>query len=195
MERLKKQLELVVELDRLKSILRRTRVKSAEGRLENTAEHSWHVAIMAILLEEYANEPVDISKVVQMLLFHDIVEIDAGDTFIYDVESARNQEEAELKAAERLFGILPDDQGQKYLALWKEFEEAATPEARFAKALDRLIPVMLNYCNEGQSWKEHGVHKHQVLSMNQRIEQGSTCLWDYALEIIDQAANNNWLKL
>ncbi|WP_073586487.1 HD domain-containing protein [Vibrio quintilis] len=195
MERLKKQLELVIELDRLKSILRRTRVKSAEGRLENTAEHSWHVAIMAILLEEYANEPVDISKVVQMLLFHDIVEIDAGDTFIYDSESAQHQEEAELKAAERLFGILPDDQGQKYLALWKEFEEAVTPEARFAKALDRLIPVMLNYCNEGQSWKEYGVHKHQVLSMNQRIEQGSECLWDYALEIIDQAANNNWLKL
>ncbi|MEI8633360.1 HD domain-containing protein [Vibrio sp. PP-XX7] len=194
MDRLKKQLDLVMELDRLKSVLRRTRVKSAEGRLENTAEHSWHVALMAILLEEHANEPVDISKVVQMLLFHDIVEVDAGDTFIYDVQAAEQQEKLELQAAERLFGLLPEDQGQQFLELWKEFEGGDTLEARFAKALDRLIPVMLNYYNEGQSWKEHGIHKHQVLSMNERIGQGSSSLWDYALGMIDQAAHNDWLK-
>jgi putative hydrolase of HD superfamily len=150
-ERLTKQIELVIELDRLKSVLRKTCVKSADRRAENSAEHSWHVALMALLLEEHANEPVDISKVVKMLLLHDIVEIDAGDTFVYDAVASQEQEEKELQAAERLFGMLPADQGEELKAIWLEFEQAETAEARFAKALDRLIPVLLNYHNEGHS--------------------------------------------
>lgn len=124
MDRLEKQLALLIELDKLKSVLRRTRVKSAEGRLENSGEHSWHVALMAVLMEEHANAPVDICRVMKMLLIHDVVEIDAGDTFVYDTAATKEQAEKEIKAAERLFGMLPTDQGQELLALWQEFEAA-----------------------------------------------------------------------
>lgn len=192
--RLKKQLELLMELDRLKSVLRRTRVKSAEKRLENSAEHSWHVALMALLLEEHANEPVDITKVVKMLLLHDIVEIDAGDTFVYDSVASKEQEEKELAAAERLFGMLPDEQGQELKNIWFEFEQAKSAEAKFAKALDRLIPILMNYNNDGQSWVEHGIAKQQVININGRIVDGSEALWSVASEVIDSAVENGWLK-
>lgn len=194
MERLNKQLALLIELDKLKTVLRRTRVKAAEGRLENTAEHSWHVALMALLMEEHANEPVEIAKVVKMLLLHDIVEIDAGDTFVYDTAASKLQAEKELKAAHRLFGMLPEDQGEELMSIWLEFEAAQSPEAKFAKALDRLIPMLLNYNNHGQSWVEHGVAKSQVLTVNARIEQGSETLWARTQEIVAEAVKNGWLK-
>ncbi|ELA8075737.1 HD domain-containing protein [Vibrio alginolyticus] len=194
MERLEKQLALLIELDKLKSILRRTRVKSAEGRLENSGEHSWHVALMAILMEEHANAPVDICRVMKMLLIHDVVEIDAGDTFVYDTAASQEQAEKEIRAAERLFGMLPSDQEQELLALWHEFEAAQTDDAKYAKALDRLIPMLLNYHNNGQSWKEHGVSREQALTINKRIEFGSVTLWDKAKELIEEATEKGWLK-
>ncbi|UFN68529.1 HD domain-containing protein [Vibrio alginolyticus] len=194
MERLEKQLALVIELDKLKSILRQTRVKSAEGRLENSGEHSWHVALMAILMEEHANAPVDICRVMKMLLIHDVVEIDAGDTFVYDTAASQEQAEKEIRAAERLFGMLPSDQEQELLALWHEFEAAQTDDAKYAKALDRLIPMLLNYHNNGQSWKEHGVSREQALTINKRIEFGSVTLWDKAKELIEEATEKGWLK-
>ena len=194
MERLEKQLALIIELDQLKSVLRRTRVKSADRRLENSGEHSWHVALMAVLMQEHANAPVDIARVMKMLLIHDVVEIDAGDTFVYDVAASKEQEEKELKAAERLFGMLPSDQGDELFALWKEFEAAQSDDAKYAKALDRLIPMLLNYHNDGQSWKEHGVTREQALTINKRIESGSVTLWGKAKELIEEATEKGWLK-
>ncbi|HAS8521707.1 TPA: HD domain-containing protein [Vibrio vulnificus] len=194
MERLNKQLVLLMELDKLKSVLRRTRVKSADKRLENSAEHSWHVALMALLMEEHANEPVNICRVVKMLLLHDVVEIDAGDTFVYDAVASKQQAEKELAAAQRLFGMLPADQGEDLLQLWLEFEAAQTADAKFGKALDRIIPMLLNYHNHGQSWQEHGVTRQQALTVNQKIDLGSHVLWDKAQEIIEQATQNGWLK-
>ncbi|EHI9274884.1 HD domain-containing protein [Vibrio vulnificus] len=194
MERLNKQLALLMELDKLKSVLRRTRVKSADKRLENSAEHSWHVALMALLMEEHANESVNICRVVKMLLLHDVVEIDAGDTFVYDAVASKQQAEKELAAAQRLFGMLPADQGEELLQLWLEFEAAQTADAKFGKALDRIIPMLLNYHNQGQSWQEHGVTRQQALMVNQKIDLGSHVLWDKAQEIIEQATQNGWLK-
>ena len=194
MERLEKQLALLIELDQLKSVLRRTRVKSADRRLENSGEHSWHVALMAVLMQEHANTPIDIARVMKMLLIHDVVEIDAGDTFVYDVAASKEQEEKELKAAERLFGMLPSDQGDELFSLWKEFEAAQSDDAKYAKALDRLIPMLLNYHNDGQSWQEHGVTREQALTINKRIEYGSVTLWDKAKELIEEATEKGWLK-
>ncbi|TOE23390.1 phosphohydrolase [Vibrio parahaemolyticus] len=194
MDRLEKQLALLIELDKLKSVLRRTRVKSAEGRLENSGEHSWHVALMAALMEEHANAPVDICRVMKMLLIHDVVEIDAGDTFVYDTAATKEQAEKEIKAAERLFGMLPTDQGQELLALWQEFEAAQSDDAKYAKALDRLIPMLLNYHDNGQSWKENSVTREQALTINKRIEFGSVTLWDKAKELIEEATEKGWLK-
>ncbi|WP_025626648.1 HD domain-containing protein [Vibrio parahaemolyticus] len=194
MVRLEKQLALLIELDKLKSVLRRTRVKSAEGRLENSGEHSWHVALMAVLMEEHANAPVDICRVMKMLLIHDVVEIDAGDTFVYDTAATKEQAEKEIKAAERLFGMLPTEQGQELLALWQEFEAAQSDDAKYAKALDRLIPMLLNYHNNGQSWKENSVTREQALTINKRIEFGSVTLWDKAKELIEEATEKGWLK-
>ncbi|WP_337167103.1 HD domain-containing protein [Vibrio parahaemolyticus] len=194
MDRLEKQLALLIELDKLKSVLRRTRVKSSEGRLENSGEHSWHVALMAVLMEEHANAPVDICRVMKMLLIHDVVEIDAGDTFVYDTAATKEQAEKEIKAAERLFGMLPIDQGQELLALWQEFEAAQSDDAKYAKALDRLIPMLLNYHNNGQSWKENSVTREQALTINKRIEFGSVTLWDKAKELIEEATEKGWLK-
>lgn len=194
MDRLEKQLALLIELDKLKSVLRRTRVKSAEGRFENSGEHSWHVALMAVLMEEHANAPVDICRVMKMLLIHDVVEIDAGDTFVYDTAASKEQAEKEIKAAERLFGMLPTDQGQELLALWQEFEAAQSDDAKYAKALDRLIPMLLNYHNNGQSWKENSVTREQALTINKRIEFGSVTLWDKAKELIEEATEKGWLK-
>ncbi|MDB6193581.1 HD domain-containing protein [Vibrio parahaemolyticus] len=194
MDRLEKQLALLIELDKLKSVLRRTRVKSAEGRLENSGEHSWHVALMAALMVEHANAPVDICRVMKMLLIHDVVEIDAGDTFVYDTAASKEQAEKEIKAAERLFGMLPTDQGQELLALWLEFEAAQSDDAKYAKALDRLIPMLLNYHTNGQSWKENSVTREQALTINKRIEFGSVTLWDKAKELIEEATEKGWLK-
>ncbi|MGR5360026.1 HD domain-containing protein [Vibrio mediterranei] len=194
MTRLEQQLNLLMELDKLKAVLRRTRVRCADGRFENSAEHSWHVAMMALLLQEHANEPVDIAKVVKMLLLHDMVEIDAGDTFVYDTAAYETQQQTELEAAKRLFGMLPDDQREALFSVWREFEAAESAEARFAKALDRLIPMLLNYHNDGQSWIENNVSKQQVMQVNQRIEKGSQVLWDKAKLLIEEATENGWLR-
>ena len=145
-------------------------------------------------MQEHANAPIDIARVMKMLLIHDVVEIDAGDTFVYDVAASKEQEEKELKAAERLFGMLPSDQGDELFALWKEFEAAQSDDAKYAKALDRLIPMLLNYHNDGQSWKEHGVTREQALTINKRIESGSVTLWGKAKELIEEATEKGWLK-
>ncbi|MEZ9589939.1 phosphohydrolase [Vibrio breoganii] len=194
MQRLNQQLEMLMEIDQLKNVLRRTRVKSAQGRLENSAEHSWHVATMAMLTQEHANAEVDIARVLKMLLLHDIVEIDAGDTFVYDAVASKEQEQKELLAADRLFGYLPEGQREELRAIWDEFEAATTDDAKFAKALDRFIPMLLNYHNQGQSWVEHQVKRSQVIAINGRIQQGSETLWQKALQIIDEAVENGWLK-
>ncbi|MDN3714878.1 phosphohydrolase [Vibrio breoganii] len=194
MQRLNQQLEMLMEIDQLKNVLRRTRVKSAQGRLENSAEHSWHVATMAMLTQEHANAKVDIARVLKMLLLHDIVEIDAGDTFVYDAVASKEQEQKELLAADRLFGYLPEGQREELRAIWDEFEAATTDDAKFAKALDRFIPMLLNYHNQGQSWVEHQVKRSQVIAINGRIQQGSETLWQKALQIIDEAVENGWLK-
>ncbi|MCL9781163.1 HD domain-containing protein [Vibrio sp. S4M6] len=193
-DRLSKQFALLLELDKLKSVLRRTRIKPAGGRYENSAEHSWHVCMMAILLQEHANEAVDVAKVIKMLLVHDIVEIDAGDVIVYNTAVAAEQHQKELAAADRLFGMLPDDQADELKTVWLEFEQAQSAEAKFAKALDRLLPMFLNSHNEGQSWRENDVKREQVLSVNRRIEQGSSVLWEKAQEIIQDASNKGWLK-
>ncbi|GAB7220189.1 HD domain-containing protein [Vibrio comitans] len=194
MQRLNQQLDMLMEIDQLKNVLRRTRVKSAQGRLENSAEHSWHVATMAMLTQEHANVEVDIARVLKMLLLHDIVEIDAGDTFVYDVVASKEQEQKELQAADRLFSYLPEGQREELRSIWDEFEAATTSDAKFAKALDRFIPMLLNYHNQGQSWVEHQVKRSQVIAINGRIQQGSETLWQKALQIIDEAVENGWLK-
>lgn len=193
-QRLQQQLNLVLELDRLKSVLRRTRIQCAEDRLENSAEHSWQVAMMALVMQEHANEPVEISRVLKMLLMHDMVEIDAGDTFVYDAAASKEQAQKELAAAERLFGLLPDDQAEELFSLWREFEAAESADAKFAKALDRLIPMMLNFNNQGIGWRENNVTRQQALTVNRRIDDGSHTLWEYAQQMIEQATENGWLK-
>lgn len=192
--RLKQQLDLIVELDKLKSVLRRTRIKSADGRLENSAEHSWQLALMAVVLQEYSAEPVDLITVVKMLLIHDVVEIDVGDTFVYDLAGTAVQAEKERLAAERIFGMLPPDQGEELLGLWLEFEAMETAESCFAKALDRTMPMLLNHHNDGQSWLEHGVRYEQALAVNKdKISQGAPQVWEYMKTVLDDAKAKGWL--
>lgn len=180
-ERLKKQLEFILEIDKEKNILRQTHL-SGHGRRENDAEHAWHMAIMTVLLSEYANEKIDVLKTVTMLLIHDIVEIDAGDTYAYDSEGKKTQEEREKKAAERIFHLLPEDQAQKMHALWEEFEAQETAEARFAHTMDNIQPMMLNNASNGLSWDEHEVKLSQILKRNVRTALGSEDIWEYARE-------------
>lgn len=171
-KRLTRQLDFLIEIDKLKSILRRAPL--ADGsRVENTAEHSWHLAMMAMILAERANEPVDVAHVVRMLLVHDIVEIDAGDTFAYDIAGNLDKAQREQHAADRLFGLLPDDQALEMRALWNEFEARATAEARFANALDRLMPLLHNYLNDARAWREHGVNIEQVRGRMAPVVEGS----------------------
>lgn len=190
--RLRQQIEFIIEIDKLKEILRRTYVMSG-SRLENSAEHSWQLAVMAILLAEHANEPVDICHVVKMALVHDIVEIDAGDTYCYDEVAELDKAEREQRAADRVFGLLPADQARELRGLWEEFEERSTPNARFAAALDRLMPMLHNYHTHGRSWKEHGIKKSQVRDRNSYIEDGSTALWRVAQELIEEAVEKGYL--
>lgn len=192
-ERLEQQIRFILEIDKLKSILRRT-ILINRSRRENSAEHSWQFALMAVVLAEYANEPVDWVKVVKMALIHDIVEIDADDTFIYDEAGALVKAEKEQKAATRLFGLLPADQGTEFRQLWDEFEARKTPEARFAAALDRLIPILLNVNTEGQTWREHGITSDRVIRRNQHMAQGSVPLWEYARAQIEKAVADGILS-
>ncbi|MCD8045630.1 MAG: HD domain-containing protein [Clostridiales bacterium] len=180
-DRLQRQLAFILEIDKEKRIGRQTYLSDGEHK-ENDAEHAWHMAIMAFLLAEYANEPVDVLRTVMMLLIHDIVEIDAGDTYAYDEEGKKTQAAREQRAAERIYGLLPEDQGKKLYEIWQEFEEQKTPEARFARTLDNLQPMMLNAATDGKAWVEHGVQIGQILNRNRNTHLGSEKLWDYARE-------------
>ena len=180
-ERLEKQFDFFREIDKEKFIGRQTYLTDGE-RKENDAEHAWHMAIMTVLLVEYANEKIDVLKTVMMLLIHDLVEIDAGDTYAYDEEGKKTQREREEKAAKRIFGLLPEEQGEKLMALWEEFEAYETPEANFAHTMDNIQPVMLNDATDGKAWLEHGVHLSQILGRNKKTAEGSEELWQYAYE-------------
>lgn len=185
-ERLLRQVEFLAEIDKLKNVLRQTRLIH-EDRRENDAEHSWHLALAAIVLAEHANEPIDTAKVIKMVLIHDLVEIDAGDTFCYDYEGAKDKEEREQRAADRLFSMLPGDQGREFRVLWDEFEERKSPEARFAAALDRFQPVLHNLRTGGGTWIRHGITRDQVEERNAPMAEGSRQLWQYISELLDEA--------
>ena len=180
-KRLEQQIRFIIEADKVKSVFRQTYL--ADGsRKENDAEHSWHLALSAILLKEHMDAPVDLMKVIVMVLIHDLVEIDAGDTYAYDSEGAKSKRERELKAAERIFGILPKDQGTYFRSLWDEFEEYSTEDAKFAHLLDNFQPLLLNDASDGKSWAEHGVHKAQVCKRNERIADTSDIVWEKMIE-------------
>ena len=192
MDRLSQQIEFLIELDKLKSVIRRSYLTHGERR-ENSAEHSWHIVLAALTLAEYANEPVDIGHVIKLLLLHDIVEIDAGDTFIYDVAGKLDQADRETLAAQRIFGLLPADQGAQFLALWQEYEARATPEARFARTMDRLMPVLHNCYTQGRGWQENSVHQGQVLAVNCIMEEGSAALWQFIQGKIQESVDTGYL--
>ncbi len=180
-ERLERQIAFCREIDKEKQVGRQTYL--ADGsRKENDAEHAWHMAVMTLLLSEYANHEIDVLRTVSMLLVHDLVEIDAGDTFAYDEEAKKSQRERELKGAERLFGMLPEDQRDRIRALWDEFEAGQTAEARFARTMDNFQPMLLNAASDGKAWSERGVRLEQVEHRNAKTAKGSAELWTYALE-------------
>jgi 5'-deoxynucleotidase YfbR-like HD superfamily hydrolase len=186
LDRLERQLAFLIEIDKLKDVVRRNYLAHGERR-ENTAEHSWHLAMAALVLAEHAAQPVDLGRVVPMLLVHDLVEIDAGDTFCYDPVAHLDKEERERRAADRLFALLPGEQGAALRELWEEFEARATPEACFANAIDRLMPVLHNYHSQGRGWRENGVDAGQVLARNRPIGEGSAALWKKVQAAIDDA--------
>ena len=182
-ERIQKQLAFSLEIDKVKNILRQTHL-SGHGRRENDAEHSWHMAVMAYLLKEHANEQVDISRVMLMCLIHDIVEIDAGDTYAYDTDSQKSQKEREDRAKERIFSLLPEDQKAEFISLFDEFEANETPEAKFAHAMDNLQPLMLNDSNGGADWRDHGVAAEQVYKRHSKTKLGSEKLYEITDDIL-----------
>lgn len=184
-ERLKKQMEFILEADKIKRIGRQTYLSDGI-RKENDAEHSWHLALMAILLQEHSNQELDVLKVITMVLIHDMVEIDAGDTYAYDEVAHATKRDREVAAAERIFGILPQDQKEYFRQLWEEFEQYETPEAKFAHMLDNFQPLMLNDATDGRSWVEHGVKKSQVLKRNARTAEGSQVIMEEVRKIVDK---------
>lgn len=188
-ERLKQQLEFVLEIDKEKNIFRQTHL-SGQGRNENDAEHAWHMAIMAYLLREYSNELVDIGRVMLMCLIHDIVEIDAGDTYAYDADGLKTQKAREDAAKERIFSLLPEDQKQELVRIFDEFEAFQTPEAKFARAMDNLQPLLLNDSNDGGDWKEHEVNAEKVYGRQRKTKRGSEKLF----EVTDQILKENIAK-
>ena len=195
MEELHKQLDFIIELDRLKGVYRQALVKSDNNRFENSAEHSWHITLTAQIMQEYAAEKINISRVMSMLLIHDIVEIDAGDMFAFaDKKSLAEQAEKEIAAVKRIFGLLPDKQFQAYQALWLEFESAETIDARFAKAMDSVLPLLQNMRNEGGSWVRHKLTKSQIIKRNQFLEGLAPKLWLYVCQQIDLAVEQGWLQ-
>lgn len=191
--RLAQQIDFIVAVDGLKQVYRRTRLID-DGRPENDAEHSWHLALMAVVLREYASEDIDLARVLAMHLIHDLVEMDVGDTFAYDDAGQADREERERVAAERIFGLLPADQGATLLALWEEFEARETAEARYAAALDRLHPMLLNYHGDDSAWSRHDIRSTQVVAFNQHMQKGAPELWAFARELIDDAVASGKLK-
>ena len=183
-ERLQKQIAFIKEIDKVKNIFRQTYL--ADGtRKENDAEHSWHIALMVVLLKEYVSEDVDVAKVMTMVLIHDLVEIDAGDTYAYDSEGAKSKREREVKAADRIFGILPADQGMYFREFWEEFEAYETPDAKYAHLLDNFQPLLLNDASGGRSWNEHGVHKSQIYKRNEKVQETSQEIWNTIQEVVE----------
>lgn len=191
-ERLEKQINFIIEIDKIKSIIRKSKIFDG-SRFENDAEHSWTICIMALLLREYSNTPIDIEKVITMMLIHDIVEIDAGDTFFYSSER-KNVHDSEKKAAERIFGLLENDQKDYFLDLWNEFEEGNTNESKFATVFDRLEPLLQNYLTEGYTWKKHNITYEKIIEKNRHIEQGSKVIWDFMKILLDKAVEKGILE-
>lgn len=183
-ERLERQIRFILEIDKEKNILRQTHL-SGHGRRENDAEHAWHMALMIYLLREYANEEIDVTKAMTMALIHDIVEIDAGDTYAYDDAGLATQQERENEALHRIFGLLPEDQKCELISLFEEFEACSTPEARFAHAMDNFQPLLLNHSNNGSDWVDHGVSETKVFKRHRQTELGSADIWAYSKEIIE----------
>jgi putative hydrolase of HD superfamily len=192
-ERMEQQVRFLLEVDKLKNVERRTYLLEG-NRHENSAEHSWHLGVMALLMAEYANEPVDLGHVLGMLLVHDLVEIDAGDTFCYDAEGAKDRAEREQRAADRIFNLLPPDQASRLMELWREFEARESAEARFAAALDRLMPLFHNFYGKGSSWQEHGIRADQVRERNRHAREGSEFLWSHAESLITRAVEEGYLQ-
>ena len=185
MERIEKQMQFILEIDKEKQIKRKT-LQSNGKDFEDDAQHAWHMAIMTLLLSEYANEKIDVLKTISMLLIHDLVEIDAGDTYAYDEAGAETKRERETKAADRIFGLLPGDQGTWFRELWEEFEAYETAEAKFAHVLDNAQPLLLNDASNGRGWAEHGVHKSQIYKRNEHTSEGSREIWEYMKKLVDK---------
>ena len=193
MDRLLKQIDFIKEIDKIKYVQRRTKLFNS-NRPENDAEHSWHLAMMVLVLAEHSNETLDIVKTLKMVLIHDIVEIDAGDTFIYDAVKAHTNTEEERLAAERIFGLLPPGQAEEFIAIWEEFEAGKTKEARFARSVDRLQPLLQNLSNNGGTWTEFAIDYEKVYQKKKVIKQGSQLLWDYAKNLINESVEKGILK-
>ncbi len=191
--RLSQQIDFILEIDKLKQVLRQTSLTDG-SRQENSAEHSWHLAMMAIALSEYAPQPINQLRVVKMLLLHDLVEIDAGDTFCFDTQANLDKADREQQAADRLFGLLPDDLQKEFRHLWEEFEAAETPDAQFARALDCFQPLLHNYQNSGGTWKKYGITRDRVLWRMQSIQTGAPDLWPYVETVIEQAIAAGYLQ-
>lgn len=191
--RLEKQIEFLETLDQLKNVFRANSVMDGSRR-ENSAEHSWHIAVMAMFLSEYAAEEIDTEKVIKMLLIHDVIEIDAGDTFCYDEEGYKDKAEREQRAADRLFGLLPEDQGREFRKLWDEFEEESTAESRFANSMDRFQVIFQNYRNNGGTWVLHDVPLSSVLRRQEPIKDGAPLLWDTVEEVLRRSCNEGFLR-
>lgn|SRR5512146_2415694 len=193
MTRLDQQLSFIVELDKLKNVIRQTLLID-KARRENSAEHSWHLAAMAVLFEEYTERPIDLLRTIKMLLVHDVVEIDAGDTFAYDTAGYADKDDREQKAAARIFGLLPEEQGQELRGLWEEFEARETPESKYANALDRLQPLLHNARTEGGTWRIHNVTKDKVLKRMEPIKIGTPKIYPMVEKVIEEACAAGWIK-
>jgi len=186
--------DFICELDRLKAVKRQITLPADNNRQENSAEHSWHVALMASVLSQYAQKPIDVTRVIRMILIHDIVEIDAGDMFAFNAQDDHDaQAQKELDAAKRIFGLLPTPFNNELLNLWLEFEEAQTADAEFAKAMDRVLPVFQNMKDEGGSWKKHGIARDKIEKRNAHLQTSAPALWDYVMAQLDIAIERGWL--
>ena len=192
-DNLLKQISFIKEIDKLKYIQRKTKLFNSD-RPENDAEHSWHLAMMTIVLAEHSDKPIDVLKVLKMVLIHDIVEIDAGDTFIYDSTKSHTNTDEELIAAKRVFGLLPTEQAEEFIAIWEEFEESMTDEAKFAKSMDRFEPLLQNTSNNGGTWTEFNVPYQKVYDKKKAIRNGSTAIWNYAENLINESVDRGILK-
>lgn len=191
-DHLLKQIAFIKEIDKIKYIQRRTKLFNSD-RHENDAEHSWHLALMTLVLAEHADKPIDVLKVLKMVLIHDLVEIDAGDVFIYDTTKNHTNTEEELLAAQRIFGLLPAEQAEEFMAIWKEFEEEMTDEARFAKSMDRFEPLLQNTSNDGGTWKEFNVPYQKVYDKKKAIKNGSSTIWNYAEHLLNESVDKGIL--